>query len=193
MVSCRFPGLIQAYAGVGQAVDLRVNESLAYDYVNQYAIRTNHKKAMKELREIGKPPYKDIIPSTKVRSRWTSRFHARFYHVSMLKFMLKFLIASEYNIADVIRFQKGSSFSFHAMWEEITGLNLFELAPAIDIPVYFMLGKYDFTTPFDIAVRYCEKLTAPYKEIVWFENSAHLIPFEEPDKFQKILTEKFKS
>ena len=106
--------------------------------------------------------------------------------------MLEFLISSEYNLTDVIKFLKGSTFSFNTMWQEIIGLNLFELVPRLNMPVYFMLGRHDFTTPYDIAIKYCEKLIAPYKEVIWFENSAHCIPFEEQDEFQRILIEKLK-
>lgn len=192
LVSHKFPELIEGYVGIGQAVDMKENERLAYDYVDKYAGKTSNKRAKKELKEIGKPPYKDIIGDTKVRSRWTSKFNARFHNTSMIRFMLKFLMSQEYNLMDVIKFLKGSTFSFNTMWQEIMGLNLFELVPRLNMPIYFMLGRYDFTTPYDIAMKYGEKLIAPYKEIIWFENSAHCIPFEEPEEFQRILIEKLK-
>lgn len=192
LVSHKFPELIERYVGIGQAVDLEENERSAYDYVIKYAEKTNNKRAKKELQEIGKPPYKDMIGCTKVRSRWTSKFNARFYNTSMIKFMLKYLISQEYNLADVIKFLKGSTFSFNTMWQEVMGLNLSELVPRLNMPVYFMLGRHDFTTLYDIAIKYCEKLIAPYKEVILFENSAHCIPFEEPEKFQRILIEKLK-
>ena len=192
LVCRRFPELIQGYVGIGQAVDLKENEKLAYDYVATYAKTTNNKKAMKELEEIGQPPYRDTIRFTKVRSQWTSRFHARFHNAGMRKFMLKFLLSPEYSLADVWKFLKGSSFSFCTMWPQVMALNLFSLTPEFDMPVYFMLGRYDYTTPYEIAVRYYEKLTAPHKEIIWFENSAHCMPFEEPVLFQKALIEKLK-
>jgi hypothetical protein len=33
-------------------------------------------------------------------------------------------------------------------------------------------------------------LQAPHKEIIWFENSGHWIPFEEPEKFYDVLVNK---
>lgn len=189
----KYPEAVEGYAGVGQVADLAENERLAYEFVYHCAETGNNKRAVRELRTIGRPPYKDLMDGTMVRSRWTGRFHARFHNISAVRFMLQFLVSQEYNLADGVRFLRGSAFSFNAMWKEISEINLFELVKTLDVPVYFLLGKYDFTTPYDIAVRYCEALNAPHKEIIWFENSAHCMPFEEPEKFQRVLIEKLKA
>lgn len=192
LVSQRYPQLIHAYIGIGQAVDLDENERLAYQYVYEYAQKNNHKKALKELQEIGELPCKDIKHYTRVRSRWTSKFGARFRNMSMTQFMLEYLRSSEYTQSDVLKFIKGSNFSFNTLWEEVMKVNLFKLAPELSMPVYFLLGRYDYTTPYDIAVRYFEKLIAPHKELIWFEKSAHAMPFEEPEEFQRVLIEKLR-
>ena len=58
---------------------------------------------------------------------------------------------------------------------------------SVKVPVYFFLGKYDWIAPTSYPVRFLEKLQAPYKEVIWFDNSAHLMMMEEPVKFQKEL------
>jgi pimeloyl-ACP methyl ester carboxylesterase len=169
---------------------MQENERIAYKYVNNYAHKTNIIKAIKQLEEIGEPPYNDPISSMRIRSRWTSRFGARFYKLDMKRLMLKFLISSEYTISDVYKFIKGSTYSIETMWEEVSKLNLLKLVPELSVPVYFLLGKHDYTVPYEIAEKYFEKLIAPFKEIIWFDNSAHCIPFEEPLKFQKLIIDK---
>jgi pimeloyl-ACP methyl ester carboxylesterase len=62
----------------------------------------------------------------------------------------------------------------------------------LKIPVYFFEGKHDkigACAP-ELVVEYCNKLEAPYKEIIWFEESAHHPNIDEPEKFQKILIDK---
>ena len=78
------------------------------------------------------------------------------------------------------------------MWEQIDEEgNLFQEVPRIEIPVYLFLGRYDYNTPFELAERYCEELEAPQgKQIVWFEKSAHMIPYEEPEKYCDMLINK---
>ena len=50
------------------------------------------------------------------------------------------------------------------------------------------LGRHDYTTPTAPVARWIESVTAPSKDVVWFENSAHLCMFEEPGKFVVSLT-----
>jgi pimeloyl-ACP methyl ester carboxylesterase len=85
----------------------------------------------------------------------------------------------------------GQIFSAELTWNEVYRASLFRDAPRIDVPVYLFLGRYDFNTPSDIAKRYYERLEAPRgKQIIWFENSAHMIPFEEPQKYTDVLVRK---
>jgi pimeloyl-ACP methyl ester carboxylesterase len=53
----------------------------------------------------------------------------------------------------------------------------------LEVPVYIFAGRQDYQTPSPIAKKYFDVLECPYKEFVWFEHSAHLLNFEEPEKF----------
>ena len=57
----------------------------------------------------------------------------------------------------------------------------------IEVPVYFISGRYDLTVNIDLARNYFNNLDAPLKGFYTFENSAHSPLFEEPDRFRKIL------
>jgi pimeloyl-ACP methyl ester carboxylesterase len=61
--------------------------------------------------------------------------------------------------------------------------------PELDLPVYFLEGKYDYTCSYTEAKSYFETLKAPVKGFYSFEQSAHSPIFEEPVKMQKILRE----
>jgi pimeloyl-ACP methyl ester carboxylesterase len=39
----------------------------------------------------------------------------------------------------------------------------------------------------ELGEQYFEILEAPEKELIWFENSAHGAPFEEPQKFNELV------
>jgi pimeloyl-ACP methyl ester carboxylesterase len=54
---------------------------------------------------------------------------------------------------------------------------------------FFLLGRYDRHVPSELAEAYFERIDAHYKRLVWFEESAHNPPFEEPDKFNRVLRE----
>ena len=57
----------------------------------------------------------------------------------------------------------------------------------VNIPVYFLMGCHDWNLPTIVTEKYVENLNAPKKEIIWFENSAHEPPEEEPKKFNEII------
>ncbi len=83
-------------------------------------------------------------------------------------------------------------FSFEKLWREIFyQSNLFEQAPRIDVPVYFLLGRYDWVVTAEVAQRYFGKLEAPRgKQLIWFEQSGHWPHFAEPEKYRDLLVNK---
>lgn len=44
------------------------------------------------------------------------------------------------------------------------------------------LGRHDYTTPPAPTAAWLERVEAPGKRAVWFENAAHMIPWEEPGR-----------
>ena len=71
------------------------------------------------------------------------------------------------------------------IWDlsEVSGLE----PTRLDLPIYFFLGRHDYSSPSVAAVAYLDELDAPQKEVVWFEESAHFAFIEEPEKFAQEL------
>jgi murein DD-endopeptidase MepM/ murein hydrolase activator NlpD len=59
----------------------------------------------------------------------------------------------------------------------------------LNLPVYFFVGKYDHITTYknNVIEAYYQKIDAPFKRIIYFNQSAHYPNIEEPKKFQKEL------
>ena len=68
-------------------------------------------------------------------------------------------------------------------------LNLIELAPELQMPVFFFLGRKDHFVPPQSSAAYFDALTAPSKKLVWFERSGHEPFVDEPDKFNAALAQ----
>lgn len=68
-------------------------------------------------------------------------------------------------------------------------LDFFKQIKELKVPVYFFCGRYDYLTPTKPVLDYFKTLKAPYKEIIWFEESAHRMDIEEPEKFQNTIME----
>jgi pimeloyl-ACP methyl ester carboxylesterase len=88
---------------------------------------------------------------------------------------------------DKINFFRGIFASVRLLGPELMKVNLAELVRELKVPVYFLLGKHDYEAPFMIAEKYFKMLKAPSKELIWFENSAHMLSVEENKKFTDLL------
>jgi pimeloyl-ACP methyl ester carboxylesterase len=189
LVADQVPELIVAYIGIAQVGNMMENERLAYKFAYEYAKKRNNLKAVKQLEKIGEPPYEKLLDA-EIRSKWTQYAHATLYKRPASIFFRTAVSTTEYSFIDIYRFQKGMSFSTLTMWDEVSKVSLLERVPELKIPVCFFLGRHDYTVPFGASEQYFEALSAPHKEIIWFEKSAHSIPFEEPVRFQKLVIDK---
>jgi pimeloyl-ACP methyl ester carboxylesterase len=62
--------------------------------------------------------------------------------------------------------------------------------PTLQCPVYLFVGRNDYQTNHDLTYSYYQQLKAKNKHFYWFEKSAHLVPFTEPDLFQQTIIDK---
>jgi pimeloyl-ACP methyl ester carboxylesterase len=56
-----------------------------------------------------------------------------------------------------------------------------------EVPLFFLTGAHDYTTPFPLIAAYYDSVTAPSKQLIWFDRSAHFRFYEEPQKFDSVL------
>ncbi len=98
------------------------------------------------------------------------------------------LRAPEYTLIDAWNVKRGADLLLREMQYDVIDGPIDKEVQSLDIPVFFLLGRHDYTTPSQLAELYLENLEAPYKELIWFENSAHFPFFEEPDRFYKEMS-----
>jgi pimeloyl-ACP methyl ester carboxylesterase len=187
--AARYPELFHAFVGVAQFVDGIENEELTYQFTLEKAEESGNQQALNELGEIGAPPW-DNLEELFVQRKWLEHFRG-VSRQELPNLWWKGATSPDSVLVDALRYERGQMFTIEHMWTEFTGMNLFEQAPRVEVPVYFFLGRYDFNTPTELSLRYFEQLDAPLgKQIVWFEDCAHMIPFEAPDKFSEVLIDK---
>jgi pimeloyl-ACP methyl ester carboxylesterase len=187
LYAARFPGKVSAYAGSGQIGDWAAGESASYAYAVAEAERRQDQSALKKLRAIGPPPHG-------VRSLWTertllSRFEGRLGARAVWELGRTIFGVPESSILDLPGAMRGFRFCLDAMWSEVSRLNLIELAPVLQMPVFFLLGRKDHWVPTEASVAYFDALTAPSKRLVWFEESGHEPFVVEPAKFNETMNE----
>jgi pimeloyl-ACP methyl ester carboxylesterase len=73
------------------------------------------------------------------------------------------------------------------LWNKVLVTDITVEVPKLDVPVYFLLGRYDYTTSYTLAKAYVKKLQAPLKGFHTYEHSAHSPIFEGAEKTRTIL------
>jgi pimeloyl-ACP methyl ester carboxylesterase len=80
-----------------------------------------------------------------------------------------------------------------AMYAELLGVDMRKEVSAVDVPLFFFLGRYDRHIDAELAASYFEALRAPKKVLNWFERSAHNLPFDEPGLFNARIVQAIQS
>jgi pimeloyl-ACP methyl ester carboxylesterase len=191
LAASRHPELVRALVCVDLEVQSDVADRIAYDFALEQATRLDNKRALQELQRIGPPPHLESR-SFGTRAKWVTNFggvnrHAT--HTGLLLKLLRQLVASrDYSLLDIIGTLRGMRFVPDQLLPGLAQLNLFEMLPQLDVPVCLLQGRHDYVAPSSIAEQYYQALRAPKgKQLIWFEESAHMPQYEEPGKFREIL------
>ncbi len=145
LYAARFPEKVAAYIGTGQIGDWPASELSSYAFVLAGAERRNNRKALKELRAIGAPPH--TVRKMYVQRKWLVRFVGIARGMSLWKFFRITLGGPEASIFDLSNILRGSLFSPNIMWPEVSALNLVKAVPALQMPVFFFIGRHDMWSP----------------------------------------------
>jgi pimeloyl-ACP methyl ester carboxylesterase len=187
LYAARFPEKVAAYVGSGQYGDAAAGERASYEYALSEAKRRRKGRALKKLRAIGPPPH--TAEQLWVERTCAARLEGDMRPRSLWRYGRPALTSRESSILELRRGLRGFRFSIDAMWAEASRLNLFELAPALEMPAFFFLGRNDHFVPPEASLPYIEVLKAPSKKLVWFEGSGHEPFVDEPEKFNDAMTD----
>lgn len=191
----RAPELFYAYVGMGQVVNEPRAEEISLQFVRERAKELGNEDALRELADL-EPPYTENPKDVLIQRKWLSRFGGNIQEAKTLPFLSDFdaewvwiaFRAPEYTWVDLIKFQIAYPRVRWTLFPEFKQVNLMETARRIEVPVYFLVGRDDYNTPFELVNEYFEKLDAPRgKKIIWFENSAHAPFLEEPDRYAEVM------
>ncbi len=182
----RHPELFHAYVGVGQVVDVHRGEALSLHFVEERARAEGNPEALADLAGI-QPPYTSL-QDLMLQRKWLGYYHGdRLAGGGVANIVKTVLLAREYTLMEKLVYYGCVMNSLEQAWDDIAGLDFISSVGRLEVPVYFFTGRHDYNVPFELVEEWVGVLDAPHVEIVWFENSAHLMPDEEPERFQDVL------
>jgi pimeloyl-ACP methyl ester carboxylesterase len=174
-----YPDLFYAYIGVGQVIDSEYKRSvdITYKWLHETLLKANDVEAIRRV-EKDKFPYIDLVVKygghhNNSISLDKIMMDSPYYYDGYFDLLKKGKLISQDNVA---KHQKMGSIFHNSVLD-------------IQIPLYFFEGVNDHVIACapQIVVEYCQRVKSQKKEIIWFENSAHLLNVEEPEKFQDEL------
>jgi pimeloyl-ACP methyl ester carboxylesterase len=184
-----------AYVGIGQVVDMKRNIESSYQLCFDLA---NDKGNVKDIRVFSGMKINgrfeggsDLEKAIYMRD-WIAKNGRIVYNRNNLNNLAVVVItAPEYTFLEKLKYMKGQNRSRELLWTpELLEVNFFRDAPRLEVPIYFVSGKYDYITSNTLTREYFYFVDAPYKELVEFEKSAHCAIFEEPQKFNWLMINK---
>ena len=187
-----YPDLFHAFAALGQPVNSDLEDELGLDFLVETARRRQDTAAITELNRVSLP-HPDW-ESRGIMWRWLIQYGGMVWQkrelIDLILDPRRLRGVPEYTDEDWRRRQEGIGFSSECFRSEMRNLDLFSSVSALAVPVYFLLGAHDHQVPFEASEEFYNQLEAPFKELVWFHESAHFPHMEEPEKFEQMLVAK---
>ncbi|MFJ3389052.1 alpha/beta fold hydrolase [Lysinibacillus sp. NPDC086135] len=185
----KVPEKFTAYVGIGQMSDTVGSEIDGLNYVIQQAESDGNTEDVLYLQGLTKQVENGEMYTPR-------KYIAKYGGASRLidipdGNIINMLFSREYNLLDVIRYNYGLSYSQKTLLEEAMENSVSTKVKKLELPCYFVMGKYDYQTSSNAAKKYFDMIEADKKEFIAFEQSAHYPQFEEKEKFYKWMCDTF--
>jgi pimeloyl-ACP methyl ester carboxylesterase len=191
--AAREPGLFQAYVGIGQVTDQIRSEARARDYLIEHFRRRGDERMVRRLRRAPIPARPPLPRSyLAVRDRAMHRAGVgttREMRSVVTGLFLPSLTFDEYSVGERVRLWAGKVASRRSpLWDALLSTDLTRAVHRLAVPAYFLHGRHDYTSSYELAREFAHGLSAPVVGFYTFADSAHSPQFEEPGRTMDILT-----
>jgi pimeloyl-ACP methyl ester carboxylesterase len=187
----RYPQLYAAWIGTGQRTIVHENDVMGYQFALEYAAEQGDLGTVEALKQNGPPPY----------GGWNSFWKNSQYLMVLNGYgaahsiteptghdqLGDWLTAPEYGLLDRVNVFRGLWEGFTKLYPEHDAVDFSTQATKLDVPVYFVQGRYDMLEMGSLLERWFVKLEAPHKELVYAEHSAHTPTGFEPSVMVDVL------
>jgi proline iminopeptidase len=180
------PDWLYAYIGVGQMADMPESERRGWAFAMDQARAAGNAEAVRELQSIapyfapGHPsPLKDLY----LERKWVGYFggvmayrHDNDADSDLVK------LSPDYSREELRHIYDGNEFAERFLLADLIDGD-WSVMRRFGCPMFLFEGRHDYNASSEVAHEWFEKVEAPAKQFVWFEDSAHMPMTEEPAKF----------
>ena len=187
----RYPELFYAYVGSSQRTSCLQDDRMGYTFALKVAAERGDTATVEKLRRDGPPPYfgsdtlwKNLDYLNVLNAYAAERIKPE--GTAGLTTMMGWL-GTEYGLVDKVNFFRGLLDTFTVMYPQLYAIDFSTQATRLNVPVYFIQGRWDLLEMGSLLERWYNVLQAPHKEIIYFENSGHAPHSAEPSKFIDVM------
>lgn len=187
----QYPTLFYAYIGAGQRTSVHEDDVLGYEFALEEATRQGNTPLVEKLRSNGPPPYTGWNMAIKnldylnVLNAYASD-HAT-AEATGHNLMSDAVTGPEYGLLDRFNWIRGLWEGFTQIYPQLDVIDFGTQATKLEVPVYFLQGRWDLVEMSSLLERWYAVLEAPHKEIIYFENSGHTPHSWEPSKVVDVI------
>lgn len=187
MAAYKAPEKYEAYIGTGQVSNMQESEIDNLNYTISEAKKAGNTEDVKYLEGITE---KIHAGESAAPRGYVGKYGGATKLINMSDGDI--LLSREYNLLDFIRYNNGVAKTQAQLVKEVFDKPLPKIVTKLELPFYFVMGKYDAMTSSNAAKNYFDVIEGDQKEFISFEESAHYPQFEEKEKFYKWMCETFK-
>jgi proline iminopeptidase len=186
--------LFHAYIGTAQMVNVLETDRMIYRKMLDYGQASGDTQYLSSLKVQGEPPYKGnnpIQPYANLLGKEYAIFEApltsneAFHRDGDAIFLA--LKQPEYGWLDRLYYLLSLVDTFNVVYPQLQEFDFRRDAASLNVPVYLVAGSHDLNAPLQLMEDYFNRLTAPQKQMIYFEKSGHSMIWEEADKFHDLM------
>ena len=185
-IARRHPDWLHAYIGAGQIADMRESESIGYHWALEQARAEGNGKAMRELEALAPypgPAGQITIERIGAQRTWVMHYGGLAWGRKDFKpFDDARKLSPDYSDEELVAIDKGSLFSLTHLLPPLESVDLAKQT-RFECPMFLFNGRHDYSTSHEVAAAWFANVTAPVKQLFWFEDSAHMMMQEQPGRF----------
>jgi len=191
------PELFHAFIAASPHVNSTENDTIGYHMILEGAKKRGDLKTVKELEDLGPPPY-ETIDEEGVAIGDGDAYYAvlsRLYSYSPKApsdgyfRSEKMFLAPEHSLMSRINLIRGLLQGVKEVYPQIRDRSLEVEVKELQCPLYVINGRYDMSCVASITERWFDSVSAPKKQMMYLEDSGHNGVYTEAAKFMQFMEE----
>lgn len=186
----RDPELFHAFIGTGQMVAFLETDQICYDFALNQAQARGDSAKVAQLQRQGPPPYYGEGVALKEAAFLMETYDYMNANPDIADDGFNTfgdLAASEYGLYDKVNWFRGALDTLGIVYPQLWEVDFRQQATELKAPVYFLIGRHDVNAPPRLTEEYYTRLSAPHKDLIWFERSGHNPWVNESARFVEVV------